>query len=246
MFGMKVFRLIGLGLRRRKSPAHYRDMQRYIAQASIGELQARGVHFADAHVLELGAGHGGYAMVLAEAARHFVACDLRAHSFFTTAQVPFCVADVSDTFPFAANHFDLVYASSLIEHLAAPDKLLLEIHRVLKPGGKLYLSFPPFYSLALVGGHNFKPFHLLGEKRAIAIVNRLRRKNFQNYATCYKTWGLYPLKIDDVKRLILRANFEILDMYTRLSPVNTAKLPGILKDLATWHVCYLAQKPLTR
>jgi len=238
-----MFKLIRLGLRRRKSPEHYRELQNHIAHASLGELQARGVRFAGACVLELGTGHGGYAAVLAQAAKCLVACDLRVFEFFSTAHIPFCVTDVSSALPFIAGRFDLVYASSLIEHIAQPDKLLGEIWRVLKPGGKLYLSFPPFYSLTLVGGHNFKPFHLLGEKRAIAIVNRLRKKDFKNYATCYKTWGLYPLKIEEVKRLILGANFEILDMYTRLSPLNTAKLPGILKDLATWHVCYLAQKP---
>jgi len=238
-----MFSLIRLGLRRRKSSERYRELQRYIAQLSVGELQRRGVHCAELNILELGAGHGGYAEILAQVAKSFVACDFRSNSFFPTTHIPFCVLDVSDSFPFVTNHFDLVYASSLIEHIAQPDKLLGEIWRVLKPGGKLYLSFPPFYSLMLVGGHNFKPFHLLGEKRAIAIVNRLRKKNFKNYATCYKTWGLYPLKIQEVKRLVLGANFEILDIYTRLSPLNTAKLPGMLKDLATWHVCYLAQKP---
>jgi SAM-dependent methyltransferase len=238
-----MFKLIRLGLRRRKSPEHYRELQRYIAQASVDELQIRGVRWAESHVLELGAGYGGYSAVFVQLAKSFTACDFRAHEFFSGKGIPFCVTDVSKPLPFAARSIDLVYASSLIEHIAEPNKLLIEIWRVLKPGGKLYLSFPPFYSLTLVGGHNFKPFHLFGEKRAIAIVNRLRKKDFKNYATCYKTWGLYPLKIETVKQLILGANFEILDMYTRLSPLNTTRLPGILKDLATWHVCYLAQKP---
>lgn len=238
-----MFKLVSLGLKRRKSQGHYRELQRYIAEASVDELQARGVHFAESRVLELGTGHGGYSTVFDRVAKRFTACDFRAHKFFSTAGIPFCVADVSRPLPFAANSIDLVYASSLIEHIAEPDKLLIEIWRVLKPGGKLYLSFPPFYSLTLVGGHNFKPFHLLGEQRAIFIVNWLRNKEFKSYAKCYNTWGLYPLKIDEVERLILEENFEILDIYTRLSPLNTAKLPGILKDLVTWHACYLAQKP---
>jgi len=240
-----MFELMKLGLRRWRSPEHYRALQRYIAQASVDELSARGICFADSYVLELGAGYGGYSIVFDRVSKSFISCDFHAREFFFVSGIPFCVADVSKPLPFVKSSFDLVYASSLIEHIADPEKLLVEIWRVLKPGGKLYLSFPPFYSLALVGGHNFKPFHLLGEKRAIAIVNRLRKKNFKNYATCYNTWGLYPLRIDEVESLILGRNFEILDIYTRLSLLNTARLPGILKDLATWHVCYLAQKPFT-
>jgi hypothetical protein len=51
------------------------------------------------------------------------------------------------------------------------------------------------------------------------------------------------LKIDEVKELIQESGFEIIDVYARMSAINTARLPGILKDLTTWHVCYLAQKP---
>jgi ubiquinone/menaquinone biosynthesis C-methylase UbiE len=195
-----------------------------------------------AHVLELGAGRGGYSLILKDKAKHFVACDFQIDGFFSRMQIPFCVADVSYPLPFARNSFHLVYASNLIEHVARPDELLSETWRVLKPGGNLYLSFPPFYSLAMIGGHNFKPFHFLGERKAISIVNRIYKTDFRDYATCYDTWGLYPLKISEVKQLILGAKFEILDMYTRLSVVNTARFPGILKDLATWHVCYIAKK----
>ena len=60
----------------------------------------------------------------------------------------------------------------------------------------------------------------------------------------YGTSGLYPLRIDQVKALLLDCDFEIIDIYTRMSTINTTRLPGILKDLATWHVCYLARKPL--
>ncbi|MBN1872998.1 MAG: methyltransferase domain-containing protein [Anaerolineae bacterium] len=237
-----MFKLIKLGLQRQKSPKQYRELQEYVAQASVGELQARGIHFAESCVLELGAGYGGYAFVLNRQARRLIATDFRSDEFFARMNIPFCVADLSRPFPFVKNCFDLIYCSSLIEHLAEPDKLLAEAWRVLKPGGYLYLSFPPFYSLAMMGGHNFKPFHFLGERLAISIVNWLYGTHFRDYATCYGSWGLYPLKIDDVKQLILDGHFEISSIYTRLSGLNTTKLPGILKDLATWHVCYLAQK----
>ncbi len=43
---------------------------------------------------------------------------------------------------FEDNSFDLVTAHHLIEHVAQPDKLINEIVRILKPGGKMWLRTP--------------------------------------------------------------------------------------------------------
>ena len=96
----------------------------------------------------------------------------------------------------------------------------------------------------MIGGHNFKPFHFLGERLAVRITNSLRGTNCQNYESCYGTWGLHPLKIGQVEGLIHDNHYAIIDIYTRMSAINTAKLPGILGDLFTWHVCFIAQRPL--
>jgi SAM-dependent methyltransferase len=40
------------------------------------------------------------------------------------------------------NHFDLVYANALLEHLEFPEKALSEMTRVLRPGGYLALRSP--------------------------------------------------------------------------------------------------------
>jgi SAM-dependent methyltransferase len=157
--------------------------------------------------------------------------------------IPFTSVDVSRPFPFESNTFDLIYCSSLIEHVANPDNLLSESWRVLKPGGNLYLSFPPFFSLALVGGHQFKPFHFLGERMAVRLTNLVHGSNYRNYGSAYGNFGLYPLTIDRVKNRLLAQRFLILDIFARMIPINTARLPGRLKDLLTWHVCYLTQKP---
>ena len=156
---------------------------------------------------------------------------------------PFKPVDVLEPFPFEDNEFDVLYCSSVIEHVSDPANLLKESWRVLKPGGVLFLSFPPFYSLALIGGHQFKPFHFLGERLAVRLTNLIYGSDYQDYASSFGTFGLYPLTIDRVKHLVISNQFKILDTFTRMSPVNTCRLPGILKDLMTWHVCYLSQKP---
>ncbi len=54
-----------------------------------------------------------------------------------------CVADVNKL-PFADQCVDTVLANNLLEHVNTPHLLLAEVHRVLKPGGKLYVLVPFF------------------------------------------------------------------------------------------------------
>ncbi|PIP55896.1 MAG: hypothetical protein COX06_00775, partial [Candidatus Zambryskibacteria bacterium CG22_combo_CG10-13_8_21_14_all_42_17] len=45
-------------------------------------------------------------------------------------------------FPFGDNSFDYVYSTSVLEHVTDAGIFLKEINRVLRPGGKAYISFP--------------------------------------------------------------------------------------------------------
>ncbi len=238
-----MFRLAKLGLQRFRSEDDYREMQRYIAEATVMELERRGVRLAGSRVLELGAGRGGYSTVLSAKAGEFLATDINVDEFFERNAIPFQKMDAQKSFPLAGGSFDLIYCSSLIEHLAEPEKLISECYRVLRSEGVLYLSFPPFYSMAMVGGHTFKPFHFLGERVAVSIYNRLHGTDIVDYASSYGSFGLYPLTIREVRQIMLAGGFVIENIYARMSRFNTARLPGILADLMTLHVCYLARKP---
>lgn len=46
------------------------------------------------------------------------------------------------TIPYPKGMFDVVIATEVFEHVEFPEKLLREIKRVLKPGGKLFLTMP--------------------------------------------------------------------------------------------------------
>ena len=46
----------------------------------------------------------------------------------------------SDTFPYRDSFFDYVIFTEVIEHLPFPEHTMSEIFRVLKPGGKLFIS----------------------------------------------------------------------------------------------------------
>lgn len=43
---------------------------------------------------------------------------------------------------FDSGEFDAVYLGDVIEHLEKPDEALIEIHRVLREGGRLYVVWP--------------------------------------------------------------------------------------------------------
>ena len=148
-----MFEIESLARNRHRSADHYRAMQEYIAAGAIRELESRGIDLAQCDVLELGAGAGGYSAVLKPRARSFLAADLNTSPFFEEQGIPFASFSAMDRFPLDSRTFDLIYCSSLIEHVPDPSILVSECRRVLRPQGRLYLSFPPFYSLAMIGGH---------------------------------------------------------------------------------------------
>jgi SAM-dependent methyltransferase len=60
------------------------------------------------------------------------------------------VADLENPLPFTDGEFDLVYASHVLEHVHNYIPLILEIHRVLRPGGTFIAYVPCFPCRAAV------------------------------------------------------------------------------------------------
>ena len=56
--------------------------------------------------------------------------------------------DFSEKTGFASDYFDAVFLGDVIEHLIEPDKLVIELRRVLKDGGILIITTPNLASLA--------------------------------------------------------------------------------------------------
>jgi len=53
--------------------------------------------------------------------------------------------------PFAANSFDLIFCEYVVEHLDDPASAFREMHRVLKPGGRILILTPNRYSYKVLG-----------------------------------------------------------------------------------------------
>src|SRR5712692_5155483 len=89
----------------------------------------------ESRVLDLGCGRGGVMELFWRQARLAVGLDpdlpsLREHR----AGLPL-VCGLGEALPFAARSFDLVIGLWLLEHLSQPERVLVEIRRVLAAGG---------------------------------------------------------------------------------------------------------------
>ena len=55
---------------------------------------------------------------------------------------PDVVADIQKGSGFPDNHFDTILMFDVLEHLEYPQRAMDEVKRVLKPGGRLYITVP--------------------------------------------------------------------------------------------------------
>lgn len=111
--------------------AAYKKMYAFIRQTISGK-----------NVLEVAAGTGLVARHVADAAHFMIATDFsermirEAIDAGRPANLQYEVEDATDL-PYENNEFDVVIASNLLNFADDPDKVLQEIHRVLKTGGIL-------------------------------------------------------------------------------------------------------------
>lgn len=109
-------------------------------------------------VLEIGCGRGGFSAWLAAqqpgpaelVAADFSAIAVRKADAHARARglsrIRWLVEDI-ESIPHPAGSFDVVISCETLEHVPHPQRGLRELVRVLKPGGRLYLSGPNYFSL---------------------------------------------------------------------------------------------------
>jgi SAM-dependent methyltransferase/chromosome segregation ATPase len=98
-------------------------------------------------VLDIASGEGYGSMLLASRAKRVVGVDVDSraveharHSYYRP-NVRFLVGDCTEM-PVADASFDVVVSFETIEHIEEHDRMLSEVRRVLRPGGRLVISSP--------------------------------------------------------------------------------------------------------
>jgi ubiquinone/menaquinone biosynthesis C-methylase UbiE len=111
---------------------------------------------AGLRVLEVACGRGGFVSELARNGARATGCDFS----FSALRVARCkMAEASNDppaalvhgdaqrLPFADDCFDLIVSCETIEHVPDVRLAILEMHRVTRPGGKLFLTTPNYANL---------------------------------------------------------------------------------------------------
>ncbi len=128
----------------------------------IPYLATRGISMEGAKVIEIGCAEGGNLCAMAEhGAAELVGTDIAENRLESAAAIAslvgvdarFSTHDIIGQAPLPewAGHFDIAFLRDVIEHLDDATVALRNIRRVLRPGGYLYVTFPPYYSP--FGGH---------------------------------------------------------------------------------------------
>ncbi len=119
------------------------------------ERYSEGDMFRDKAVLDVGCGAGGKSLYYAaQGARHVTGLDVvadygpqaeeLARRLDLGERFTFLCRDAADT-GLPAESFDTVIMNDAMEHVADPEAVLGECARLLRPGGRLFVNFPPYY-----------------------------------------------------------------------------------------------------
>jgi ubiquinone/menaquinone biosynthesis C-methylase UbiE len=107
-------------------------------------------------VLEVACGRGGFVTELAGAEARVTGCDFSFSALCVArrkiaeassdSRVALVHGDVQQL-PFADDSFDVIVSCETIEHVPDVRMAILEMHRVTRPGGKLFLTTPNYLNL---------------------------------------------------------------------------------------------------
>lgn len=124
------------------------------------------------------------------------------------------------TFPFSNGTFDAVLCSQVFEHVFTPVEFLAEIHRVLRPGGRLVLTVP-FVWDEHEQPHDFARYSSFGlravlERAGFAV--EAHRKSLADSRVLFQLWNAYVFKLTQTRR----RSVNLLATLVLMAPVNLA------------------------
>jgi SAM-dependent methyltransferase len=111
-----------------------------VERIAARHIEVAAARWGAGRTLDVGCGAQPYAPLFADYTG--LEYDLRRY-----AQTVPAVCGSALELPFAANSFDTVFSSQVLEHVPEPWRMLEEMARVLKPGGYLILSAPHIWGL---------------------------------------------------------------------------------------------------
>lgn len=126
--------------------------------------------------------------------------------------------------PFEENAFDAVTLGAVLEHVFDPRTLLVEIHRVLRPGGVLWLDVPNEAGL----------FHLMGN-----LYHRLHGRDWVvNLSPTFPPYHVFGFTPRALRKLLNTSGFDVIQLKTYATPAvietQESPVPLHLRALVRW------------
>ena len=248
------------------------------AERSYFEFQPY-INLRGKNVLDVGCGLGGKELFyLLKGAKRVTGLDISqtnaqiAQSCFVerepdSSRRPGLVVADAAAMPFADNSFDLAISTYTFEHLADPAKVLGEIQRVIKPGGEVFISFPPCFSpwgAHLTDWIHFPWCQVLFSEKALLNVARAIEETEHIHASlpdfarvdlagAVELPHVNKLTVGGFERLLEASSLEVLSKIHRpvgverarvLRPVLSLaiKVP-LLREVFTSSVALIGRKP---
>ncbi|MFQ6112738.1 MAG: class I SAM-dependent methyltransferase [bacterium] len=113
-------------------------------------LEKWGVRIAESHILDVGCGDGGFAHALVNLGAECLGLDIKNFNWAThaTPGLRFITGDIcnAETVKQIGGKFDLIIARDVIEHISDKEAFFRNVLSLLKDDGRLFFTFPPFYS----------------------------------------------------------------------------------------------------
>ncbi len=100
---------------------------------------------------------------------------------------------------FSDNYFDIIYIDSVMEHITNPYDYLLEMNRILKPGGTAYIGVPNEDCL----------FHDLKKLKIYLSVNKMISSRLKPFRSPYHIGGFNKKSL---RKAIANSGFELIKL----------------------------------
>jgi ubiquinone/menaquinone biosynthesis C-methylase UbiE len=174
-------------------------------------------------LLEVGCGRGDFL-------RGFIRCGLNCYGVDQSEvarkicpEAEIVQADIEKGLPYNDDRFDVIYSKSVVEHFYHPEKLISEMHRVLKPGGIIITLTPAWeyvYKIFFDDWTHRSPF------TKISLRNIFKMHNFQEVKSEY----FYQLPIV-WKNPWLKPVSQFIGLVTPWTMGNSNKLVRFSKEV---------------